>query len=160
MILYVFGELGQFLIKALIKCIRFVLYCNLCLFLFSYRFVFRLHCIHRQCVSPHMSKTVHLACWFLPLTFALTLRFPFCPKTWHISADPDILTLYCAHCTIFSGCDGEVHSKTECLTAEKHPSEIFSTHELVFCREHSKLKTAKMRWLVRTFSFNFRISFF
>lgn len=122
-------------IKALIECIIF--FCIVIFFLFSYRFELTVR------VASHVSDG---SLFLYPcLTFAL--RFPpAVQKTRRISVDTDILTLYCVHCTIFSGCDVEVW-KTECLATEDHPCEIFNTHELGVCGEHSNMK----RWLVRTY---------
>lgn len=101
-------------------------------------------------------------CFFYPcLTFALTLRFSFCPKKHGIS--PPILTSWhCIALIVLSslGVMGKYFLKDR-MSRHRGKSKGNIQHSQA-CRVQGtvKLKTVQMWWLLRSFSFHFKISFF
>ena len=133
---YIFGELGQFLIMALIKCITFVLYCNLFFLppidLSFNNIVVTDSACHITCqrqkfdfCSPFNSPAVQnmaYLCWY-----------------WH----PDIVV--CCFCYLHWVWWGSI-LKDGMSVQRRIPGRVFITHKLLLHRERSNLRVKRFGW--------------
>lgn len=139
--LYVFEELGQFLIRALIKCTGHVLYVDLCV-LFSYRLEFWLYCSPILFTSQTVPLVLPLFDFWCPPKILLQPRDMSVYVCWYWHPDMVFCSLYYLHWVWW----GSALWKTDCLTG-RHREEVKYglNNTLAVFKEHSKLTKWKCR---------------